>query len=348
MGRLFDLVSAAAVTTATTAGRTVGIRSPWSTGELSRVVWSDVFGVAAMPVTRAEAMALPAVARGRHLLAGSIGQLPLRAYRGAELVDPQPAWLARTNGATSPQHRLVWTVDDLVFRGWSLWAVERGREGLADAVRVPLERWRFDDGAVVVTNDAGVELPVDDDTVVLIPGFHEGILAYGSRTIRSAHALEAAWAGRARNPIPAVELHQTSEVQLTDDEIDAMLAEWRAARADPDGAVTYTPHDVELRVHGESSADLLVEGRNAAAIDCARMLGIPAAMLDASNVNASLTYETIAGRSLEFRDYSLSLYTAAIASRLSLDDVTPRGTRIAFDYTEWTAANSPTGPHTAD
>ena len=79
------------------------------------------------------------------------------------------------------------------------------------------------------------------------------------------------------------------------------------------------------------------------------MLGLPAAMIDASNVNSTLTYETMQGRNLEFRDYSLALYTGAIAARLSMDDVTPARTRIGFDSSELIApAPTPTGPTTED
>lgn len=328
----------------------VAIRSPWTTNDLSKVVWSDVFGAEFQPVTRAEAMALPAVARGRHLLVSTIAQLPLACYRTAEKVST-PSWLTRTNGPTSPAHRMAWTVDDLIFAGWSLWVVERGAGGITDAARCPAEQWRLDDdGTVLIADQDGHDQAVDPASVILIPGFHEGLMTYGARTIRSARDLELTWSGRARNPIPAVELHQTTDDEMTDAEIDDLIATYVRARQDVNGSVTYTPSSVELRIHGAGGTnDLLIEGRNAAAIDVARMLGLPAAMIDASNVNASLTYETIQGRSMEFRDYSLALYTGAIAARLSMDDVTPRGTRIGFDATELVApAPTPTGPTTED
>lgn len=351
MGILQLVQSANALAERHAARGTVAIRSPWTTTDLSKVVWSDIFGAEFQPVTRAEAMALPAVARGRHLLVSTIAQLPLATYRAAEKVST-PGWLTRTNGPTSPAHRMAWTVDDLIFSGWSLWVVERATGGgITDAARCPAERWHLeDDGTILVADDDGQDTEVDPASVILIPGFHEGLMTYGARTIRSARDLELTWSGRAKNPIPAVELHQTTDDELTDLEIDDLIAAYVRARQDVNGSVTYTPSSVELRIHGAGGTnDLLIEGRNAAAIDVARMLGLPAAMIDASNVNASLTYETMQGRSLEFRDYSLALYTGAIAARLSMDDVTPRGTRIGFDATELVApAPTPSGPTTED
>jgi hypothetical protein len=77
------------------------------------------------PVTRGMAMAVPAVAKARHLLlrrrATSPGVVP-----GPTKDPEQPLWMQRTDGDLSPFHRMLWTVDDLLFYGWSLWAAKRG------------------------------------------------------------------------------------------------------------------------------------------------------------------------------------------------------------------------------
>lgn len=324
------------------------IRSPWASSTLSRVVWDDVFGDAAhVPITRAAAMRVPACARGRHMLVSTVAGLPLRAYRGPDALATQPTWLYRTNGAVSPELRMAWTVDDLVFYGWSLWAVERGARGaITDADRVPIDCWRFDDdsGGVLVYEQA-----VSDESVVLIPGYHEGLLDFGAATLRTSTTLERTAADRAGNVAPAVELHQTDDGELEDHEVDDLIQGYIDARQDPNGAVVYTPSNVELKLHGSVGHELLIQARNAAAIDVARLLGMPAAMIDASNVNSTLTYETTAGRSLEFRDYSLALYTGPIAARLSLDDCVPAGTRVRFDTSDLIApVPSPSGPTQED
>lgn len=328
-------------------GTQVGIRSPWTEGALTAVVWADILGVDAVPVSRAEAMKVPAVVKARQILAGSIARLPLRALIGADELDAadQPSWLYRTDGPTSPWHRMAWTVDDLMFYGWSLWAVKRGAaDVILTAARVPIERWKFDrDGSVLVD-----DRPASAGQYILIPGPAEGLLAHGATTIRSARSLELAWAGRIRNPIPTTELHQATPDPLTDDEIDQLVKDYSEARLDANGAVVFTPHEIELKTHGESTADMFIEARNAVRLDVANFTGLPGAALDGSLSTASLTYVTQDGKRSELAE-ATQLWTGPIEARLSQDDVVPRGWRVRFDASDLTTTTpSPTGPTVED
>ncbi|MGO8609807.1 hypothetical protein ACC848_43405, partial [Rhizobium johnstonii] len=62
----------------------------------------------------------------------------------------------------------------------------------------------------------------------------------------------------------------------------------------------YTPHNIEVKTHGQASTDLFVEGRNAAVLDIARLLNLPASLLDGAQSQASLTYVTTEGKRSEF------------------------------------------------
>lgn len=336
-----------------------GIRSPWAgPSSLSRVVALDIFGTQAEgELTRAECMSIPAIARARHKLVTAVARGVLRQLRGQELVTGDgPAWLSSTSGRTSPQHRLVWTVDDLIFGGWSLWAVTRETIGdptsrILDGSRAPFDSWQINsDTHEVELWDGEQWIPVEDESsVILIPGYHEGLLSYGTRTIRGAAHLEATAAAQAANPIPAVELHQTTDDEMTQQEIKDLVSDWTTAVTSNGGAVAYTPKSIEVKPHGQANVDLLIQGRNAAAIDAARMIGLPAATIDASNVNSTLTYETTEGRNLEYREDSVSLYADPIAARLSMDDVCPPGERVAFDFGDLTVPNpATTGPARED
>ena len=332
--RLIDGATALQESGLTTDGRT-GVRSPFSGSALSRIVAADFLGIETNVATRAEAMGVPAIARGRHKIVTAVQKCRLVTYRRDVEVANGPAWLYRSRTRTSPQHRIVWTVDDLIFHGWSLWGIERDAKGaITDAARIPPQWWTFgDDGTILVTIPGTEQTIATDESVILIPGFTEGILNANPRTIRGARQLENQWTSRAANPIPAMELHQVTDDELEDEEIVAMLDSWRDVLADTDGAVAYTPKSIEARPHGQSDSKLLIEGRNAAAVDAARILGLAAADVDASGVNSTLTYETTQGRRSQFVDETVPLYTDAIAARMSLDDVTPQGTRIAFDLT---------------
>lgn len=325
------------------------IKSPWSSpGNLPQVVMSDILGVIpTQHVSRDFAMSVPAFARGHHLLVTSIASLPLRALDSDDnILADQPRWITRTDGAQSPQYRMVQTISDLIFDGMSLWALQRESNGrVSHAVHVPSVRWLIaDDGSILID-----EQPVSQDSVLLIPGFHAGILSFGADTLRSAKQLEQVAAKNAEMVVPVVELHDTYDVNLTPAEAQALTTTYANARKDPQGAVMYTPNRIDLKVHGTPPTDVAVQARNQSAIDIARMLGIPGAMLDASNVNASHQYETVTGRNAEFVQYSLATYTNPVEAALSADNIIARGNRVRFDLAGVvTDALAPTGPHMED
>ncbi|WP_330182816.1 phage portal protein [Nocardia sp. NBC_01503] len=314
---------------------TLTVSSPWSAypSHLNQVVWPDLVGLEnVLPMTRIEAMSVPAMARARRIIAGSIARMPLRAYRIDDLLSQQPEWLTRTDGPVSPFHRMLWTVDDLLFWGWSLWSLTRdGAGAVVSADRVPWERWEFDTvGRIVIDGEL-----VADTSVCLIPGVDEGLLYFAQRAIRHAAKLIAAADKVADTPSANLELHQTTDAPMPQPEINALVSQWAAARRGANGGVAYTNHAIELREHGAPNEHLLIEGRNAAAVDIARAAGIPATVIDATGPTASLTYETTAGRNAELVDYGLAPYMSAISARLGMDDMVPAGVRIAFDPEEF-------------
>lgn len=327
---------------------TFPLATPWGSGDLARLVAQDVFGSELPANTRNAAMRIPAIARGVNLLKSTICRLPLVALRGDTQLtgESEPTWLYATDQAQSPQLRLAWTVDDLIFYGWSCW----WRTNQAD--RFPSRVGRIERGSWSVTDDNRVEVDgtvVGDDEVLLIPGISEGILTHGVDAIRDARTLMSVVKQRLLNPVPQVELHQTGGDQLTDTEIDALIARWAAARQGKNGGVGYTNEVIELREHGGDDGNLLIEARNAAAVDMARLLGVSASRIDATSPKASLNYETTTGRNQELVDFDLALYMTPITARLSLDDVVPRGTRVAFDLADFmAAAPSVTGPNARD
>jgi hypothetical protein len=351
IGSAFRLNRAAAALDPRSGVTDRGVIAPYGSphpGHLETIVWADLVPAGVqLPVTRAEAMTVPAVVRARHLIVQALAGLPLRALRGADVLPDadQPAFLYRTDGIVSPWHRHSMTFDDLLFYGWSLWAVDRGAEDrILAADRVPYDDWTFDqDGNVVVDGQV-----VDAASVILFPGPAEGLLSYGARTIRAARGTEDAWQGRIRNPIPATELHQVTDDVLERDEIRDLVDTYCRARMDVNGAVVYTPNGIELRTHGESTADVLVEGRNAVRIDVANLTGLPAMALDGSLATASLTYVTQEGKFSELGE-ALRLWADPFTARLSQDDVVPRGQRVRFDTAEQLAPTpTPTGATVAD
>lgn len=329
-----------------------GIVSPWTQGQLSQIVWSDIFGSEAKFVSRADAMSIPAVAKARQILVSTIAKFPLRALNADNVdVTADYPWLFETSGEVSWWHTMAWTIDDLIFSGWSLWGVERDANGgIVKAERCPIERWQVNpEGVIQIADASGNYVDAEADSVILIPGPFEGLLKVASRTIRAGAKLETSVLSKSQNPIPAIELHATTDDPLEPDEVLALVDAWAAARGDENGAIAFTPHNIEVRAHGSTEASLLIEGRNFLRIDVGAFLGIPAALMDASLSTASLTYSTQEGQRNEFADFTLPYWVEPIQHRLSMDDVVPSGTRVRFDFgTLYAPVQEPTGAPVGD
>lgn len=321
--------------------------SPDST--LSQFVWEDLMGtdVRASIGSRRGALRLGPVVRGRNLLCGSAARCPLVDIKGDVLTPVQPSWLLNTEDGSSWQHRTLWTLDDHLFYGWSLWHLRLGADLFPTAAsHVLYESWEVDDDNRLLVDGAAV---TDPREWVLIPGLHEGILTDGVDVLRDARDLFAIVRDRLENNIPPVSLEaQPGADRLNADEIDAVIASYKLARK-RNGGVGYTNEWLKATFgKGNQDSDLLIEARNAAAVDLARLIGIHAGLLDATAPKASLNYETTTGRNQEFVDFDLALALLPVEARLSMDDITPHGRRVAFDTSVLTGAFSPTGPATED
>ena len=309
----------------------VGLASPFSPGGaaagLESVVWADVYGLDKLPITRAEAMKVPAVARARGLIVATVASCDLEFRTGDGPTDP-PLWAVRTDGPQSPYHRMLATADDLLFYGWSAWAVDRNTRGeVIRAAHLRRDVWSVDDKGRFVVNDTVVR----DDSIVLFEGVHEGVLTFGQSSIGHARALARAAETAAENPAAYLELHQISGTPLTDAQIDRLIDRWAAARKGKHGGVAYTNASVEVREHGTFSEHLLIQGRNAAAIDVARVMGVPSTTIDASLQGSSLSYTNTASRMAELIAFGVAPLMSAIVARLGMDDMSPRGTAVDFD-----------------
>jgi hypothetical protein len=346
-GQRVDAVMAAMPLKRYTDPDMLPIVTPWSSSDFQRFLWQDIFGEAPPAGTRTEAMKLPPIARSRNLLCSTITRLPMRELAGQTPTAEQPAWLTQTGDGSSPQLRTVWTVDDLIFYGWSCWWATRERGELVAAARLNQEDWSINADMQVEVDGTVVR---DTSQIIVIPGLHEGILSYGADTIEDVRALYKIVKARLLNPVPQIDLHQTEGDPLDVDEIDALIDRWAAARQGRNGGVGYSSPTIEARELGAGGdAQLMIEARNAAAVDLCRLVGVTASRVDASGAGASLTYETTTGRNQELVDFDLALYMTPMSARLSLDDVTAPGRRVDFDLADFTAqAPSITGPDLKD
>lgn len=346
-------VSAAKGTAAWSGGSsTVGVLTPFSeqTG-LAKVIAAEI-GFGANGVSRADALSVPAIAKGRAILQALIVPRPLIALgtpadRDAR-VPVQPSWLYRSDTGIAPEFRMSCVLDDLLLSGSSLLLVERSKadgQTILDAIHCPFSRWEVDEAGRVLVD--GRE--VDPNVCVFIPGPGPGLLDVAADHIRAAKDLDRAWQSRARNPFPAMELHEIEDNGMTQDEAKVYVQAVAEARRNPDAAVMFTPANIELRAHQAEATDLFEGGRNALRLDFANFLNLPASLLEGSLSTASLTYSTQEGKRNELFDYSISYWARPIETALSGDNVCPRGQRIRFDFGDLQSPTAtPTGPSTED
>jgi hypothetical protein len=329
-----------------TAYAPTAIVSPWTTTQLNQVVIRDIFGEDFIPVTKADALSVPAVSKARGILHSLIDTRPLIAFRGAERLATQPTWLYRSDSGIPSQHRTSLMLDDHIFYDSTLLAITaRGSDGFPiNLEHVPFERWSR-------TNTGDIQIDqqdVDQDDMVWIPSPWQGLLNVGASKIRESRSLDQAAMTRARMPVPVMNVALNDD-NLTEDEMRELHATISKARRDPDGALIITPPGATLNVFGDRATDYFESGRNAVRIDFANYFNLPASLLDSGISSSSLDYSTQEGKRNEIFDYAITYWTKEITSWLSMDKVTPRGTSIRFDFTDLiTTTQSGTGPVTED
>lgn len=334
------------------------IASPGSAGRMAQVIVSEALGIQlAGMINRDQAMQVPAVAAARWLITTALARQPLTAWHTDQRIST-PRWLVSTSGADIPQFRLIWTLDDLLFYGYSLWLVDRWPGGAVRTVAyLPFSLWEWeaepatgDPLGTIVAREAPSAPPrrLDQSEFILFQSPMDPLLTIGRNTVIAALEMERAWRERVANPIPQTVLKLTEDAEVSPEELDDLVESWREARS-KNQAVSGVPYGIDVQALGEVKPELFVEGRNAVTLDVARLTGLPASLLSASQVAASLTYSSREGSRNELFDLSLQPWALAIESRLSMDDLVEPGISIKFDLTVLqTALVSPTGPTLED
>ena len=303
-----------------------------------RVARTAVIPPTQFSTNRIEAMAVPAVARARNLVAGTIASMPFEQFVSDQLtgeltsVTPLP-WVRQPEVDTPRSTTIAYTADSLWFYGRAYWQVT---ETYAEDGRPARFRWI---DPTEVTFDVDLEgritryyyrlnpVPTSGPgSLVVFTYVDEGLLRRAGQTIKTCVELERAALDFARNPAPSIALKNTG-VDLPAEQVSQLLSRWREARAGDGGTVAYLSSALELETVGFSPKDLaMVEARQFQVNEIARATGIPPALLGASI--GSMTYQNVQAERRALVDLSLQPVISSIEQRLSMDDVTPRGTSV--------------------
>jgi HK97 family phage portal protein len=299
--------------------------------------------------SRHDAMSVPAVARARNLIAGTISSMPLdmfvqdMATQEINQVPPLP-WVRQPQFDTPRMTTLAYTIDSLLFYGRGYWMVT---ETYAEDGRPKAFRWV---DPLDVTFDVDLETGLITryyfrlsatpqsgvGSLVVFTSIDEGILVRAGQTIRTCVELERAALEFSRNPSPSITLKNTG-AELPSDQVQNILDRWRESRRSSGGAVAYLSASMDLDSVGFSPKDLaMVEAREFQVAEIARVTGLPGVLLGASM--AGMTYQNVQAERRGLVDLALQPYMSAIEQRLSMDDVTPRGTSLMFQPNDFLRA----------
>lgn len=314
----------------------------------SVVPYQSYFTYSDVPITanRQDAMTVPAVARARGIMCGTVGSLPLHAYNkttGARvygnplLTQPDPDLPLSVT--------MAWTAEDLLFRGWAAWQVlavstEDGRPTQARRLDPDTVSWNTDyPSGTKITQFYHLGQPVPNSgvgSIIFFNGIDEGILSRGGRTIQSAIAIEKAISRMAAEPVPTTVL-KNSGVDLPAEQVTNLLTSWKRARQER--ATAYLAGNLEIQTLGFDAVQMqLAENRMGLASEVARMVNIPAWYLNAEA--ASMTYTNVTSERRSLIDFSIRpTLIMPIEQRLSMADITPITQEVRFSLEDYLRGN---------
>lgn len=298
-------------------------------------------------VTREEAMTIPAVRRGRAVIAGVIGGQPLVALRGAQLERVERPLLVQPDPNTTRQYTLTWTVDSLMFYGVAWWRVLEWDDTGYPTSAEWVAPWRITvDVKTGTVRIDGVVVENANRVLIRFDGPDEGLLAYGGRTLRTCLLLEEAVRRFANMDIPLGVLRLADGAdELTADEITDLLDEWETSRRQR--SIAYLNRSVEYDAQPFTADDAqLADSRQYQAGEVARLLNLPPRYVNAPAASG-MTYTNVQAERLELVDLSLAPYLTAVEQRLSMGDVTPRGQVVKVDLTGFLRGDQKTAVETA-
>lgn len=315
----------------------------------------------AQVVARSIALQIPAMRKARaSLLTLATFNLIARDRTGAQLdpTDHRCAWLSQPELRRTRFATLARVIDDGLWQDKAVVRATRTIAGTTAYVeRIHPQRW------------TPIYAPNDPDTVdawhidgrpyspdqFSAAGFHAfdfaelgGLRRLGYPLLQLYADLQTAAGRYAKAPHPyAVLVNHGAD--LDRDEIDALLDEWEYAREGR--GIGYRTENLEYDVTtGYSAKDLqLVESREHAALEVARLVQLPAFAVDAAPTGGgTMTYQNVIERRKDLVE-ALRPWSSVLTQTMSLDDraapvtrggLLPRGVTAELDPADYLRADA--------
>jgi HK97 family phage portal protein len=290
---------------------------------------------------------VPAYVKALKTYSHTIATFPLREYVGIDQVVAR-SFLNQPSTIGTYWSQMTRLVEDLLQYDTAYWYVT---SRTWDGFPASIERMPFTEVSLQNPNPfADIQYQVPIGTIwwngLMIPGTEVirfdgdgmgGWLITGAAAINTAAALEAATQQMAEYPLPQIVL-KNNGADLPATAVDALLDAWETARQSRTTA--YVNSTITTDAMGWNAADLqLVAAREESALMMARLCNLDPVWVGAGVPGGSLTYSNRTDLYRQLLDLSLTPIMTAIAQRLSMNDVTPRGREIKFDTTTFLRAN---------
>lgn len=323
--------------------------SPWSPGGIyGGLAIQDL----APRISRDEALQVTAVLRGRNLIAG-LATLPLRCVDGDRRTVRLPL-LQQIDPDVPNVVTLAQTFEDLLFESTSWWRIlSTDHAGFPTSARhvdvsavslTPPEGWpihtlpsgAYPNGAVWVMGEA-----VPSERIIRFDSPNPPLLVHAAGPIRRALKLERA-AERYSDDPQARDYFTPAEGAdpVSDIEVRELLDAWVAARAAR--STGYVPASLRYNtIQQPTPVDLqLAQLIERATLALALAMGMDPEDFGVSTT--SRTYQNSVDRRQDRINGCFAPFLRAVADRLSMGDVTPRGKRVVWDLDDYLKADPKT------
>jgi phage portal protein BeeE len=173
---------------------------------------------------------------------------------------------------------------------------------------------------------AGAQIPSEDLIQFISPV--QGIIYQSEQCIATALKLEQARFRNSSSLQPAQVLKQTGGEPLSAEELAALSASFDQARMTNSTCAVNEFLDV-LPQAATPDKMLLIDAANFQALEACRLTNIPSYLAGISV--GGYSYVSNAGARLDLWSFGVKPYAECIAQTLSMNNVTPQGTYVAFD-----------------
>lgn len=290
----------------------------------------------ASKVSRRSAIQVPAVKRGRDMVPGVLGTLPVDLLN-AENQVVRTSLLEQPEVGIPRSVTLIRTFEDLWFEGVAWWQIiEYGWHGFPTRVKRldPTTVTVRQDGKVYTTTagNSGVAWDwVPDADLIRFDGPNDGVLVAGARAIRTALKLDSSASKYADGNQPLDYFTPKDGYDPEQGDLDEFMGDWDVARSQH--ATGYVPSWVDYKTAGWNPQQLqLAEARQHAALELARAMGLGPE--DLGIPVPTNTYFNAFDRKQHRLQNTLRAFIVAFEDRLSMNDVTPRGYSVRLNLSD--------------